>query len=62
MRGGALETLEGDWAPKRLTMLRFDSVARAKAWFDSPTYRAARELRAGLTARFDMVVVDGVAA
>ncbi len=62
VRGGAISTLEGDWAPKRLTVLRFPSVDRARAFYDSPSYRAARELRAGLTARFDMIVVDGVPA
>lgn len=61
VRGGALAALEGGWQPKRLTVLRFDSVERAKAWYDSPGYRAARDLRAGITDRFDMVVVDGIA-
>ena len=60
VRGGPLETLEGGWQPKRLTVLRFPSMAQAKAFYDSPGYRAARELRAGLTDRFDMVVVEGV--
>ena len=29
-RGGAIEVLEGSWHPKRLTIIRFESVARAK--------------------------------
>ena len=33
VRGGAIEVLEGDWAPKRLTIIQFDSTAQAKAWF-----------------------------
>ena len=61
VRGGALATLEGGWQPKRLTVLRFASVGQAQAWYDSPGYLAARDLRAGVTDRFDMVVVDGVA-
>ncbi|MDE2080304.1 MAG: DUF1330 domain-containing protein [Burkholderiales bacterium] len=61
VRGGAIGTLEGGWAPKRLTVLRFASVEQARAWYDSPGYRAARGLRAGLTDRFDMVVVEGMA-
>jgi len=60
VRGGALETLEGGWQPKRLTVLRFPSMAQAKAFYDSPGYRAARDMRAGTTDRFDMVVVEGV--
>ncbi len=61
VRGGALAALEGGWQPKRLTVLRFASVGQAQAWYDSPSYRAARNLRDGCTDRFDMVVVDGVA-
>lgn len=43
VRGGALETLEGDWAPQRLVILEFPSVAQAKAWWDSLEYRPLRE-------------------
>lgn len=59
VRGGALETLEGDWAPQRLVILEFPSVAQAKAWWDSPEYRPAREMRQRTT-RSRMVVVEGV--
>ncbi len=62
VRGGRFETLEGDWRPARLAMLKFPSVEAAKAWYDGERYRAVRELRAGATAFFDMVVVEGVAA
>lgn len=59
VRGGALETLEGDWAPQRLVILEFPSVAQAKAWWDSPEYRPAREMRQRTTIS-RMVVVEGV--
>ncbi len=36
VRGGAVEVLEGDWAPERLVMLKFPSVAAAR------TFRIAR--------------------
>ena len=62
VRGGPLSTLEGGWTPKRLTVLRFASVERAKAWYHGPEYTAARALRAGVTDRFDMVVVEGTPA
>lgn len=59
-RGGATETLEGDWPPRRIVIAEFESVAQAKAWYDSPEYRAARSRREGACqARF--VVVEGVA-
>ncbi len=58
-RGGAIETLEGDWRPPRLVILEFPDLERARAWWDSPEYRAARDLRQSVaTAR--MVALEGV--
>lgn len=58
-RGGDVHVLEGDWRPRRLVILEFESVARARKWVESPEYREARELRRR-TARANMIVVDGV--
>ncbi len=58
-RGGKTETLEGDWSPKRLVILEFESAERAKAWLNSPEYRAARQLR-HQTTQTNMVVIEGV--
>ena len=59
VRGGAAHNLEGDWQPGRIVVLEFDSLDRAKAWWDSPEYRPARDLRqSASTAR--MIVVEGV--
>ena len=60
VRGGRHETLEGDWRPARIAMLRFPSLEQAKAFYDSENYRAARTLRAGTTEYFNMIVVEGV--
>ena len=62
VRGGRMAVLEGDWAPPRLTVLRYPSFEAAQQMYDSPAYRAVRELRAGATAVFNMVLVEGVAA
>jgi uncharacterized protein (DUF1330 family) len=62
VRGGPLETLEGEWQPTRLAMLRFPSYAAAKTWYDGEMYRAARAKREGATAFFNAVLVEGVAA
>ena len=61
-RGGRIAVLEGDWTPPRLTVLRYPSFEAAKAMYDSPAYRAARELRAGATTVFNMVLVEGLDA
>jgi uncharacterized protein (DUF1330 family) len=45
VRGGQAENLEGDWEPKRIVVLQFESVERAKAWINSPEYAQARALR-----------------
>ncbi len=60
VRGGASEVLEGDWRPKRLVILKFESVARAKEWLNSPEYREPRKMR-HCTAKSNMIVVEGLA-
>ncbi len=62
IRGGQFDVLEGSWQPARMAMLKFPSYTQAKAWYDSEQYRAARAHRAGTTAWFNMIVVEGVAA
>jgi methyltransferase len=44
VRGGALEVLEGEWLP-RMVLLEFDSVEAGLAFYRSPEYTAAREVR-----------------
>ena len=62
VRGGQIETLEGQWQPQRMAMLRFPSYETAKAFYDSELYRAARAKRLGATEFFNMVLVEGVSA
>ena len=62
VRGGKFEALEGDWQPGRVAMLKFPSFDKAKAFYDSELYRAARAKRKGATDFFNMVLVEGVAA
>jgi uncharacterized protein (DUF1330 family) len=58
-RGGRTEVLEGGWTPNRLVILEFESVERAKEWWNSAEYGPARALRQA-TAHSAMVVVEGV--
>lgn len=58
-RGGYTESLEGNWSSKRIVILQFDSVERAKAWYNSPEYAVARPLRHKY-AKSKMIVVDGM--
>jgi uncharacterized protein (DUF1330 family) len=59
VRGGKTETLEGQWQPKRLVIIQFDSVERAKQWWASEEYREAKALRQR-TAVTDLIIVEGV--
>jgi len=59
VRGGKSEVLDGDWNPRRLVVLEFESFEKAKAWRDSPEYAEAKKVRERC-ARSNMVVVDGV--
>lgn len=59
VRGGAVETLEGDWQPKRLVVLEFPDRAAAHAWWSSQAYAAPKALRQR-SARTQLLVVDGV--
>jgi len=59
VRGGDYECVEGDWDPKRLVIIQFESVERAKAWLNSDEYAPAKQLR-HQTAQSKCVVVDGL--
>ena len=59
VRGGAIEVLEGPWQPTRLVLLKFPSMAQAKAMYDSETYTHARQVREG-AGIMRMVVVEGL--
>jgi uncharacterized protein (DUF1330 family) len=45
IRGGTAEALEGDWNPKRIVVLKFESLDKAKEWYNSEEYQAILRLR-----------------
>ncbi|MCH9671744.1 MAG: DUF1330 domain-containing protein [Gammaproteobacteria bacterium] len=59
VRGGATDTLEGEWPQRRTVVLRFPSVADAKAWHSSAEYEGPKAIRHA-AANSDMIVVEGV--
>ena len=59
VRGGETQVLEGDWRPGRLVLLEFPSLERARAWWNSPEYAAARDLRQA-TSTGTLIVLEGV--
>lgn len=58
-RGGRIDVLEGDWFPKRVSVLAFDTAEQARAWWESEEYRELKEIRQR-TARTNMIIVEGV--
>ena len=58
-RGGATESLEGDWAPERIVVLEFPSLERARQWWASPEYSDAKAIRMR-AARTRMIATEGI--
>jgi uncharacterized protein (DUF1330 family) len=59
VRGGKTEVLEGAWKPKRIVVLEFPTLERAKEWLNSEEYREPRKMR-HRTAKTNMLVIEGV--
>lgn len=58
-RGGATETLEGEWQPGRIVIVEFPDTEKAKQWWNSTEYAKAKSIRQG-AATTQMILVDGV--
>ena len=58
VRGGETETLEGVWSPGRVVVLEFPTKELAKAWWASPEYTPAKEIRQR-AATTKMILVEG---
>jgi uncharacterized protein (DUF1330 family) len=58
VRGGKTEVLEGGWKPKRIVVLEFPTIERAKEWLNCPEYAEPRNLR-HKTAKTNMLVIEG---
>jgi uncharacterized protein (DUF1330 family) len=59
VRGGNPQTLDGD-SPKGIVVIAFDSVQKAREWYDSPAYQAIKPLRQSST-KGRMFIVEGIA-
>ncbi|HEX8165767.1 MAG TPA: DUF1330 domain-containing protein [Beijerinckiaceae bacterium] len=59
VRGGAVETLEGEGRPRNV-VIEFESLEQAKRYYRSPEYQAAKRKREG-AGTADIVVVEGAA-
>jgi len=60
-RAGEVVTLEGPEESRRLIILEFPSLTKAKAWYNSKEYQNAKKLRAGASTG-SLIAIDGVEA
>ena len=58
VRGGATDTLEGDWAPARLVMLEFPTLEQARKWYHSAEYKPLLAMRLK-AAKSKAILVEG---
>jgi uncharacterized protein (DUF1330 family) len=58
-RGGETITLEGPAEKRRVVLIEFPSLDRARAFYDSPEYREVMKLREG-AADASLVAIAGV--
>ena len=59
VRGGKVVTLEDNWTPTRIVVLKFKDLVAAQAYYNSETYTQARQVREGAGA-IRMIAVEGV--
>ena len=59
VRGGATETLEGNWQPGRFVMLEFPNAELAREWWHSAEYAPAKNIRQR-AASTNMILAEGV--
>ena len=59
VRGGPIEQLEGNWAPRAIIVVEFPDIERARTWYRSPEYAFALEVRDRALSR-NLILLDGV--
>ena len=57
-RGGDFGILEGEWDYKRNVLVEFESVVRARQWYDSSEYQEALKIRAKSTTS-NLIIIEG---
>ena len=58
VRGGKVDPREGGWAPKRIVVVEFPSLAQAQKWYDSPEYAPLIKLRQKAS-KGKLILVEG---
>ena len=56
--GNNIETADGTWSPGGIVVIEFESLAKAKEWYNSPEYQAVVGQRLS-TSDSSLIFVDG---
>lgn len=59
VRGGKKQAVEGE-PPKGIVIIAFDSMEKARGWYDSPAYQAIKPIRQS-AAKTRIFIVEGIA-
>jgi uncharacterized protein (DUF1330 family) len=59
VRGGPVQTMEGDWSPQIFVIVEFPTMERLREWYGSPEYAEALKIRASAMDR-DLICIEGV--
>jgi uncharacterized protein (DUF1330 family) len=59
VRGGNVQTLEGDAPKGYIVVIAFDSVEQARDWYNSPAYEAIKPIRQNTT-KSRLLLAEGV--
>jgi uncharacterized protein (DUF1330 family) len=59
VRAGLIEPVEGAWEPEAIVVIEFPDLERARAWYRSPEYASALQVRDAAISRH-LILVEGV--
>lgn len=59
VRGGELNSVEGNWNPEKIVMIEFPNYKTANDWWNSDEYKKATRLRKK-GANTNVLIIDGV--
>ena len=59
VRGGTVKSIDGDWNPKRLVVIEFESMDEAIRWYNSKEYSEVLKIR-HISSDTKLVFVEGI--
>lgn len=59
VRASLIEPVEGTWKPEAIIVIEFSDLERARAWYQSPEYASALQVRDAAISR-RLILVDGI--